>query len=1331
MKIFISYGHLDHTDVVDQLFDSLIQADHEPWKDDRYEGNSGIPAGRDFTEVIYKAIDAADFVIAFVTQVTKDKPYCRDERQYAYNVKGNHFIQIRMDYAEITLGNASSYIDMSDVVSSNGSIHQRLFEDKLKSLFAAFRDPASFAAGGLTPWTKFDTHLKVPGALKYHDFIASLDDEDFVGRQWLLEKCKAWAMDSAIPCRLFVILGEAGTGKTAFIRRLAADDELVRSVHICVYDKPSTRTARDTLKDLSYVLAQNNNRYFEFLKMRDFEQLRDMTLDGLFEFLFIEPLKNENQKYLLVIDALDEMEEATGFKPLMRLFRQYAQQLNPNISFLVTGRPDAYITDMLKTVAQGKQLESVLLDKNVSKEDLESFIRRKLEQLNCYSQSLADKLLEACDGNFEYLSLLFREALEEGLSVSDSMKIPRGLNERYAQYLDRRMEMADCSRLTRDQRRLLSVLCAAYEPLPISVLCAVTGMEDYEVSDELELFGSLIRRITPAQGEARICLFTKSFRDFLLSKSFDKYFADHKLGTKLMAQYLMDKCHSEKALKKYPYIDQYGFVHLLQYAAEEPEDALAYCKEFSENEEQLVQRIAGALHLGDGEVIRCYWSISKPLGLYSNILNRLKARRSADTLSQFVSLLREENSLSSALTLEADMLLWDPSAEANQRAESLYREAMQIVEKKNAATPSAETRRFLFILYNRMGLLEKKKQTPESHAEALRLFRLTLEIVEENYRNEANFANRRDLVLAYENLGEMAKRELTAEGDAAAVAWYEKSLELCQQNHQEKPSTQTRRDLSIAYSNLGSLAKRQNTSQSNIQAEHWYLQSLTIAEDAYRQDPCYQTLRDLTLVYCNLGDLAKARQTAQGYAQAEEWYRKTMALSEQNLSTNATYETRRDLAIDYGRIGDLERRKRTPEGDAAALKWYKLALELYEQNHKVNPSFQTRRDLALDYNRIADILRRKQTYQAEAEAEQWTNLAMRLHQENYQINPNLESRRDLSADYNRQGDLARAKQTPQGYAEAEQWYRKMLELDQLNYAASPSYSTRRDLSVDYNRLGDLERRKQTPESLAEAERLYLLALEMAEENYRVNPNYTIRRDLCISYNRLGDFAKNKKTPEGDAEAEQFYLKMLRLDEQNHADNPSIETARDLAIDYGRLATMAMQKETAEGNEQAKLWLTKALPLNLQNYRTNPTFQGIRDLAVIYCRLGALAKRGNTWNDVQEAIMWYRKAVKLQKESHSIRTCYDSHRDLSISYFQLGDLYRMLKTADNYLQAQQWYLLSLQHDLEKYDLNPCAQSKQDLRITYGRLHHIATLIGTPESLAEAEQWLAKRKALEET
>ena len=142
MKIFISYGHNDHTALVDALYDALLRDGHQPWKDDRYEGSSGIPAGEDFTAVIYDAIRDSDFVIAFATAATMRSRYCCDERQYAYNMKGSHFIQLRLDGVEIRLGNAGSYIDM-DAAEQGGSINRPVFESRLQALYAAFRDPAT------------------------------------------------------------------------------------------------------------------------------------------------------------------------------------------------------------------------------------------------------------------------------------------------------------------------------------------------------------------------------------------------------------------------------------------------------------------------------------------------------------------------------------------------------------------------------------------------------------------------------------------------------------------------------------------------------------------------------------------------------------------------------------------------------------------------------------------------------------------------------------------------------------------------------------------------------------------------------------------------------------------------------------------------------------------------------------------------------------------------------------------------------------------------------------------------------------------------------------
>ena len=357
MKIFISYGHNDHTPLVDALYDALRKAGHEPWKDDRYDEyhrdedqhrkdafSSGVHAGADFTQVIYDAILRSDFVIAFVTPRTQASPYCCDERTYAYNTKGRKLIQLRLEGVEIRLGNSGSYIDMDAVEDRDGRINLQLLEEKLQAIYAAFRNPDFLQAG---PNAKFERHLRIRGAMPYEDFITMPERDDFVGRQWLLEQCSRWILDDAYTNRVFVLLGEAGTGKTSFVRHLSAHKELVRSVHVCIFDRPKTRNIKDTLKNLAYILTQTNQRYRDFLRNRSFDDLDDLDYDGLFEFLFVEPLKNEQDRYLLIIDGLDELEDTTGLRPLVKVLRQYAQELSPRVSILITTRPEASILNNL------------------------------------------------------------------------------------------------------------------------------------------------------------------------------------------------------------------------------------------------------------------------------------------------------------------------------------------------------------------------------------------------------------------------------------------------------------------------------------------------------------------------------------------------------------------------------------------------------------------------------------------------------------------------------------------------------------------------------------------------------------------------------------------------------------------------------------------------------------------------------------------------------------------------------------------------------------------------------------------------------------------------
>lgn len=967
MKIFISYGHNDHIKLVNLLFDKLIEAGHSPWKDDRYEGFSGIPAGEDFTKVIEKAIDESDFVVAFVTAATLQKPYCCDERQYAYNKKGNHYIQIRMDKAISLLGSAMSYIDMSDAEDSTGEINTSIFDEKLKALFAAFRDPESFHSNADLYRAKFDTHLKVTGALKYHEFISIPRQDDFVGREWLREKCIAWVQDSTDPCRLIVILGEAGTGKTAFVRHLCADKDLVRSVHVCVYDRPSTRNIKDTLKDLAYILSLNNQSYYDFLKDKDFEELKTLTPDGLFEFLFSEPLKNETEKYLLVIDGLDELDEATGLDPLMQILRQYACRLNPNISFLITGRPDQNIRTYLSTIPTDKPLNQVYLDKEQNHDDLKAYIEKKLREADIYSPALAEKILIACDGNFEYLSLLFRD-ISEGLEISESIPLPKGLHSRYIQYLQRRMKA-----FSPLQHTLISLLCTAYEPLPLSLLEELTNEDEDDILRELKAFGSLINRKTTAEGEILLSLFTKGFCDFLLKRVHEEFYANPKKATKLMAQFVLKTCKTETDFRKFPYIDRNGLSHLLKYAGKDPEAVCTCITDLhSKDEEATCVRLAAALCFGEDEIIRAYCTLfmNSDISATSN----LKQNREINTLLKIAAAYKESGAHTKHLILYGDILKMNPTPDSLREAEEHSLKALSICEEEYALNPCCSTRLALIDSYDRLCSLKSSSSFTANSDEAKKLRHKMLELCEENYRETPSYITRGYLAGVYAAVG-MARNDSDNPCDIAeARALLTKAFEYFEQNYKEKPCYQSRSDLASSYQMLGMTTIHL---KELAKAEALLRKAIELFEQNYRERPCYQSRHSLAGAYSTLTVLLVNKDTEDKLKEGKKSALKDLALREENYRDNPCYQSRRFLAVSCYTLGNIAYQQNSSES-AEAEYWFKESAKLLEENNRINPHPDDKNILKTVYENLIVIFSSKKTVKAMVEAQVWIEKYRRL-----------------------------------------------------------------------------------------------------------------------------------------------------------------------------------------------------------------------------------------------------------------------------------------------------------------------------------------------------------------
>lgn len=955
MKIFISYGHNDYEELVNAVYDDLRKNGHEVWKDNRYEDNSGIPAGADFTEVIYDTLKRYDYVIAFVTAKTKNKIYCCDERNYAYTEKGRRFIQIRLDNVEITLGNSGNYVDMNNVTDSRGNINQELFRKKMEVIYAALNNPYSL----LSPSAKIEKYLKIDGIQPYEEFVSMPDKYDFVGREWLKEKCVGWVLDDSIACRVFVILGNAGTGKTAFVKNLAKDDKLVRSVHICVYDKPSTRKIKDVLKDLSYVLSLKNENYKNYLNNCDFEEIMQYDYDGLFNVLFIEPLKNEKEKYLLIIDGLDELERKEGFEPLISIFRQYANRINSHISILVTGRPDDNIVNELRTVIGDSENSRVLLDEKNGKEDFLKFTEKNLTELGCYSAALLEKITEACDGNFEYLSLLFKEAKETGDKFSEEIPLPKGLANKYAEYLDRRLKDRD-KRFSKEQMYIFSVLAAAYEPLPVSLVSEITGIDEYDADTEIEMLGSLIRKETLPDGDYLLSFFSKGFCDFLASGEFRNYMTRTALGKRLIADYILKKCRSEEALGKFHYFDKYGFVHIFMCSDIDTAEITEYVKSFiCKNEDKAVMRIKNAL-VFSSQTIENFYFVGKELSLFRAVEKALRENREISALKKLAEVYKKQGEDLRYMLLNGDILRLDASPAALSDAEKLYyRKYLEICLEKYHDEPTYENRKNLSEAYDRLGDILRLNDVGKKLADAKECYLKKLQLDILSYEEKPCYESRYALGISYDRLGYISKKRETDEELEAPEYYYEKKLEIIKEAYREKSCYDCRFELSRAYDRLAGVLKAKSTQEAYAQAERLYLEQLPYAEQNYQENPCYERRIELAVLYKNLAYIAHVQRTGtvekeNEMAYAEQFYRKSFELIKKNYEENPCYRSRRELALIYERLGYVEHAK-GPEFFRSAERYYRQSVELIENNNTGISDIFSKRDLFYAYKMILDF----------------------------------------------------------------------------------------------------------------------------------------------------------------------------------------------------------------------------------------------------------------------------------------------------------------------------------------------------------------------------------------
>lgn len=177
------------------------------------------------------------------------------------------------------------WIDMSNYITSEGEINEEYYERQINNIIKILRGEAEL---GFESDAQYLLSQKL-NPLDNESYILSI--KRFFGRKWLFDSFEKW-LNSENDSRVFCIIGQAGSGKTAFVSKLCETHRAVAAIHFCRYNNDERANPKRAITSLAYHLSTQLSEYKEqLLLLNDLDSLQDKNVHRLFEYLFIEPLQ--------------------------------------------------------------------------------------------------------------------------------------------------------------------------------------------------------------------------------------------------------------------------------------------------------------------------------------------------------------------------------------------------------------------------------------------------------------------------------------------------------------------------------------------------------------------------------------------------------------------------------------------------------------------------------------------------------------------------------------------------------------------------------------------------------------------------------------------------------------------------------------------------------------------------------------------------------------------------------------------------------------------------------------------------------------------------------
>ncbi|HUL61708.1 MAG TPA: toll/interleukin-1 receptor domain-containing protein, partial [Methanocella sp.] len=333
-RIFVSYGHDEHSDVARQIREDLVARGHKVWFDAR-EIKPGADWERHIEEGLnWAARDKDGRMVLIMTPHAVRRPdgYCLNEVTKALN-DNLLIVPVMLVWCEPPLSlYRVQWLDMQDCLP----LDQRPGQYQLK-----FQRLIEALEGDTIDFEGFQSLLI--NALKPLAFEVELrrNLDRFTGRDWVFAAIDRWLADGDA-CRIFWITGGPGTGKTAIAAWLCTHRPEIVAFHFCRYDNVQKRDARRAITSIAYQLSTQLPDYEERLRRVGLEGIDGLDARTLFDHLIAQPLAanypDPGRPVVVLIDALDEA-TVGGRNELAGFLASEFEKTPPWMRLILSSRP--------------------------------------------------------------------------------------------------------------------------------------------------------------------------------------------------------------------------------------------------------------------------------------------------------------------------------------------------------------------------------------------------------------------------------------------------------------------------------------------------------------------------------------------------------------------------------------------------------------------------------------------------------------------------------------------------------------------------------------------------------------------------------------------------------------------------------------------------------------------------------------------------------------------------------------------------------------------------------------------------------------------------------